>query len=375
MEMQRPCARFVVSAAGQIRNRRWRLWWLLVAVGLATIPAPTAAQDVPDDFVIKLERTSCFGECPVYSVSIDAIGNVTYEGKKFVRVEGRHTDRIQVSRVAALLATAERIGFFDLRDQYRTIRNPDGTETIVTHLPTAFVTITRGGQTKRVEDYIGAPQALKQLEQLIDDTARTKRWIRLDPQTLQQMVRGGWSPSGEERAELLRKALQHDEIDVVKALLEIGADPNAAYYGTNTPPLMMVRSSAAARALIEAGAVPFARNDNDGTPLGWAVHLGPDVTEVLLKAAVPVDQPTDSDGRTALWQAACAGNVDVVKLLLNAGGNPTLRPGSTSAVDCARQGRENTRLRRPSVLDRKPLFHEDFDGVIALLEQALAKRK
>jgi ankyrin repeat protein len=170
---------------------------------------------------------------------------------------------------------------------------------------------------------------------------------------------------------LLRKALQHDEVDVVKALLEIGADPNAAYYGTNTPPLMMVRSSAAARALLEAGAVPFVRNDNGGTPLGWAVHLGPDVTELLLKAGVQVDQPTDSDGRTALWQAACRGDVGVVKLLLNAGANPTLRPDGTSAVDCARQGRENARLRKPSVLDS----YEDFDGVIGLLEQALAKRK
>ena len=351
------------------------LWRLLVTIGLATIPARTAAQDVPDDFVVKLERTSCFGECPVYSVSIDARGNVTYEGTKFVRVEGRQIDRIQAFHVAELLAIAERIGFFDLRDQYRTIRNPDGTETSVTDLPTAFVTITRGGQSKRVEDYIGAPQALKQLEQLIDDTARTKRWIRLDPQTLQQLVQGGWSPSVEERAELLRKALQYDEVDVVKALLEIGADPNAAYYGTNTPPLMMVRSSAAARALIAAGANPFARNDNGGTPLGWAVHLGPDVTEVLLKAGVQVDQSTDSDGRTALWQAACRGNAGVVKLLLIAGANPALRPGGASAVDCARQGRENTHLRRPSVLDSKPPFLEDFDGVIALLEQALAKRK
>ena len=101
----------------------------------------------------------------------------------------------------------------------------------------------------------------------------------------------------------------------------------------------------------------------------------PDVTELLLKAGVQVDQLTDSDGRTALWRAACGGDVGVVKLLLDAGVNPTLGPGGMSAVDCAREGRENTRLRRPSVLDGKPPFNEDFDGVIALLEQALAKRK
>jgi hypothetical protein len=47
-----------------------------VTVVLATIPAGSDAQGVPEDFLITLERTSYFGECPVYAVSIDARGNV-----------------------------------------------------------------------------------------------------------------------------------------------------------------------------------------------------------------------------------------------------------------------------------------------------------
>lgn len=347
---------------------------IVAAVVIATAASGISAQNVPADLVITLERTSCYGECPVYSVTIDAGGNVTYAGKRFVRVEGRQQDRIPVSRVASLLATAERIGFFDLRDQYRTIRNPDGTETMVTDLPTTFVSITRSGQSKRVEDYIGAPEGLRELEQQIDEAARTTRWVRIDVPTLQQLVRDGRSPSVEERAELLRKALQRDEVAVVEALLDIGADPNAPYHDTNTPPLMMVRSAAAARALIQAGAVPSARNDNGGTPLGWAVNLPPEVTEVLLKAGVAVDQPTDSSGRTALWHAACRGNAGVVDLLIRAGADPAHRWGGMSAVECARQAREDARLRRPLVFAGPPAFIGDFDGVIALLEQAAAKR-
>jgi hypothetical protein len=342
---------------------------------VSTTASAALGQAVPDDVVIKLERTSCFGECPVYSVSIDAKGNVTYEGTKFVRVEGRQTDRIPVSRVAALLETVDRIRFFELNDRYRTIRNPDGTETMVTDLPTTFVTVSREGRSKRVEDYIGAPQSLKELEQQIDDAVRTKRWIRLDEPTLRQLVREGWSPSAEERAELLRKALQADEVDVVKGLIEIGADPNGTYHGTNTTPLMMVRSAAAARGLLDAGAIPFARNENGLTPLGRAVHLAPDVTEVLLKAGVQADQPADSDGRTALWQAACGGNAGVVTLLLDAGADPGRRVGDTSAVECARRGKEGARSIRPLPIDPKPPFAQDFDGVIALLEQALARRR
>ena len=337
----------------------------LVSAAIAMTVSVAMAQTVPKDFVIKLERTACFGECPVYSVSIDAKGSVTYEGTRFVRVEGRQTDRISISRVAALVEAVDRARFFELDDKYRAD---------VTDNPTTFVTVTRDGRLKRVEDYVIGPKSLRQLEEQIDETARTKRWIRLDEAMLRQMVRDGWSPSAEERAQLFAKALQYDDVDVVKGLIEIGADPNAVYYGTNTTPLMMVRSAAAASALLEAGANPSARNENGATPLGRAIYLAPDVTEALLKAGAQADQPADWDGRTALWQAACGGNAGVVKLLLDAGADPTRRPGGTSALDCARKSKEGERLVRPLDLNRKPPFVPDFDRVISLLEQALAKR-
>jgi hypothetical protein len=139
---------------------------LIVSTPLATSRA--APQAIPEDFVIKLERTACYGRCPVYVVSIDARGNVTYEGTRFVKVAGRQTDRVPASRVAALVETVDRIRFFDLDDKYRQL---------ITDLPTTFVTVTRDGRTKRIEDYFGAPKSLKDLERQIDDAAQTARWI------------------------------------------------------------------------------------------------------------------------------------------------------------------------------------------------------
>lgn len=344
----------------------------VIALTVAAGASQTAIQPkgIPDDTVIKLERTQCFGPCPVYTVSIDAKGTVIYEGGKFVRVQGRQTDRIAVSRVAALLETAERIRFFELRSHYRAIRKPDGTETTITDMPTTFVTITSGGRSRRVEDYYGAPAALQEFERQIDETARTKRWIRIDEQTLQELVRGGWVPSLQERSELLRNALQYDEVAVVKALLDIGADANDP-----DPPLMMARSAAAARALIEAGANPSARSRIGATPLGRAAMFLPaEVTDVLIKAGAPVGQP-DGDGRTPLWYAACDGNLAVVKLLVGAGADPGVHADGKSALECAQHARDNARLRRPPPPDGKPPIVTDYDGVISSLQQALAKRR
>jgi hypothetical protein len=68
----------------------------LINIGLASVLAvclgiAQASQQpiVPADTIISLQRTSCYGPCPVYTVKIDARGSVTYEGEKFVRVVGR----------------------------------------------------------------------------------------------------------------------------------------------------------------------------------------------------------------------------------------------------------------------------------------------
>ncbi len=151
---------------------------LFPCLPIATARAQTPS--VPDDVLITLERTSCFGKCPVYSVSIDAKGNVVYDGTNFVHVTGRRTDKVPTERVAEILERADRLRFFDLKDQYLAIRHPDGSQTIVSDLPTTFVTITRAGRSKRIEDYVGAPEGLSELEQLIDEVARTKQWVSPD---------------------------------------------------------------------------------------------------------------------------------------------------------------------------------------------------
>ena len=100
--------------------------WFALAIGLAAGLAPAQEPEVPSDALIRLQRTSCFGPCPIYTVTIDARGTVTYEGERSVRVVGRRTAHIDKSIVAGLLAKAENIRFFEMRDAYRVIENPVG---------------------------------------------------------------------------------------------------------------------------------------------------------------------------------------------------------------------------------------------------------
>jgi hypothetical protein len=343
-----------------------RLAFLLLIALASSAAAQT--RTIPSDTVIRLQRTSCLGTCPAYTVTIDAGGVVTYEGDSHVRVVGRQTSRIAPASLTRLLEVAERIRFFGLRDTY---------EESITDLPTTYVTITAGGRTKKIKDYYGAPAGLKELEDAIDAAARTKRWIFLEDDTLDALVASSWSADTPEGIGLLLEAVRRDDVPTARRLIELGARVSDwSRAPLPTPPLYLARSVAMVELLAGAGADPNERNGNvQLTALMIAVFSkSAGVAKALVKAGARLEEI--ADGHTALYQAACAGRLSVVKVLLAAGAGPR---GSTDipAVQCARTAYANeVQLRthvRPDVIASRPPL-DDYRAVIELLEQAEQRR-
>jgi len=344
-----------------------------LAIGLGG-SAVAQEPDVPQDAVIRLQRTSCYGPCPVYTVTIDARGGVTYDGERAVRVIGRRTAQIDPSIVTKLLSRAETIQFFHMRDAYRVIEYPDGTVTMVTDLPTTIVTVTVNGRTKRVEDYMAAPDSFAAFERDIDAAAGTKRWVFVDEDTLEELVRSGWLASSEEAAALLQQAIDRDDVPIARRLIELGSDLDGPPRH-RLPPLISAHSAAMVDLLVRVGANPNERSFGgvEGrTPLMTTGYKPAPVAEALLKAGAHVEDM--ADGRTALWYAACAGNPEVVVVLLGAGANPRGSAG-IPAAECTRQSRQLEVGKRRTALDRGSPTLEDFDRVLALLENAERPRK
>lgn len=328
------------------------------------------AQEPPADLRITLERTSCAGDCPVYTVALDGNGTVTFEGRAHVRQPGRQTRQVAPADVQQLLREAEQAGFFATPDEVTTAAGQPPVWII--DAPVAVVTIARNGRTTRVQSVPGDRGFLSSFAGRIDTIAQTRPWIRLDLDTLRERVREHQRPTARELQDELRIALEHDDVEVVRALLDLGADANAVAVTVDAPMLMLAQSPAATQLLLDAGAAPFATAANGLSALWLATMKSPATVRVLLKAGVPVDHPADEDGHTALWLAACYGNVETVTLLLNEGANPAVRFDNVSPVDCARQAQARRRQEGASPLDGPSPFEQDFDDTIARLERALA---
>jgi hypothetical protein len=127
-----------------------------------------------DEYVIiTLERTACFGTCPVYSLTIRGEGTVVYEGKDHVEIKGKVETTITQDQIDELISEFEKVDYFALEGSY--------TARTITDAPTVITSISIDGKTKTIEHYHGdfsAPEKLRELEDRIDEIVDSDQWIK-----------------------------------------------------------------------------------------------------------------------------------------------------------------------------------------------------
>lgn len=334
-------------------------------------PSSSVAQS--REVVITLERTTCYGTCPSYKLTILGDGSVTFEGREYVRIKGTIRSKVAPASVESLVQEFISIDYFDLLDDYSSIKNPDGTETFVTDLPTAITSLSLAGKQKKIADYVGAPNQLRELERKIDGVVNSKRWINIDSETVHEKCRQGWDVNGKEARSLLVNAASVGDADVVRAFIEEGANVRGRVNSISL--LQVARGKEVFQALISAGANVNGESVNNlYPPLLRAAELGEtDSLAVFIQAGAKVNIES-ADGTTALMMAARSGVPGSVKLLLSAGADPTKRNkyGET-AVDYARHGEESDALEEthPGPFSKPvPEFRVRFQEIRKLLAAA-----
>jgi hypothetical protein len=141
--------------------------------GLSNTAAPEALG--AHELVASLERTACFGSCPIYKVTVYGDGAIDWEGEQFVKVVGHATGRATPDQLSRLRAAFVHAGFTSFKSAY-------DHETI-TDQPGAEVSFRDGSRTRTVVHHDGdrsAPPSLSLLEDQIDDILETTRWIGTD---------------------------------------------------------------------------------------------------------------------------------------------------------------------------------------------------
>lgn len=172
----------------------------------------------------------------------------------------------------------------------------------------------------------------------------------------------------------LMRASQAGQADVVRFLLEHGANPNAQ---TKEGGTALSVAAAAGHAeivgmLLDQGADATIRH------LGWhplwfaAFNGRTEAVVLLLSRGTAPDTKVDSGGRTALMIAAGGGHTETVKALLDHGANinATTDDGRTALMDASGQGKPEV-LR--ALLDRNPDISAQARGGRTAMWSAIAR--
>ncbi|MEZ5424857.1 MAG: DUF6438 domain-containing protein [Pyrinomonadaceae bacterium] len=134
--------------------------------------------------LITLERTACYGPCPIYKLSVKGDGSVEFDGEKFTETTGKAEGKISQEKIRELIKAFKEADYFGFDDSYDEKNCPAS----ATDSSTVITSIQINGRKKTIKHYLGCadgteehrpyPAKLCELEYKIDEMVGTKRWIR-----------------------------------------------------------------------------------------------------------------------------------------------------------------------------------------------------
>ena len=147
------------------------IFFLLFAAGLDSCRSQVISNQA-QNLVISMERTSCFGTCPVYKVEIFDSGLIKFTGESHHEMIGNYRSHIDWKPLQVLREKFRQANFFSFKKEYMSS---------LQDLPSTYLYFKDGENEKNVLDYgNAAPAELKNLEQAIDELIRTNTWKKAD---------------------------------------------------------------------------------------------------------------------------------------------------------------------------------------------------
>lgn len=265
---------------------------------------------------IALNRTRCFGTCPAYTVVIHGDGSVDFNGKAFVMIVGNHHAKISTEAVHDLVSAFRRADYFSLNNEYATF---------VTDCPSYTTSISFDGVTKSVQDYMGTgsgmPEVVGDLEEEIDTTAHTAKWIQETSETWPSLVSEHWDlrAASDTNSALFAGVVAHGSDDLIKHFVIAGAPVFLSSPNQSSPfevaagkdKIELVRHSLRSKSPIPKQQVDCGLQAAAGTG-------DPELTQLLLDKGADVNAPAcgQNNQGQALIYAARSGNAEVVEQIL-----------------------------------------------------------
>lgn len=123
---------------------------------------------------IAMERTACFGTCPVYRIEVNKDGSLIYIGRHYVDHEGTYRNKVSTSKVDEL---------FKQFREYRIDTCSEEYNSLIQDVPGVYYYITyeNSNDQQEIRNAHFGPEFLKRLSFEVDSFAKVDNsWDKID---------------------------------------------------------------------------------------------------------------------------------------------------------------------------------------------------
>lgn len=144
-----------------------------------TFPVTDAVLVEPEEVVpipylsLRMERTSCFGQCPTYEIKLFSDGRAQWNGKHYIKRLGIYEAQVGEAFFDKILTKASQINYFSLSEHYPVNGK------YLSDLPNTILYLNDSQQEKSILRNHNGPKTLREFEDFIFESFDKLNWEKL----------------------------------------------------------------------------------------------------------------------------------------------------------------------------------------------------
>lgn len=115
--------------------------------------------NIPENVFLEVKTEPCYGECPVYTLTIFQDSTVKYNGRMFTKKSGRFAGKAKAEHIEQIKNALKKADFFNMDRVYD--------DPSVTDLPTTTVSARIGDRQNKVRARYNEPKSFTTLSNFI----------------------------------------------------------------------------------------------------------------------------------------------------------------------------------------------------------------
>jgi hypothetical protein len=121
--------------------------------------------------IATLQRTPCYGTCPIFQISVFKNGLTFYNGEENVLQKGKFYFYLNQEDINSIFDKAKEINYFTLENNY---------DMPVSDFPTTISSLSDQKNVKKIENRAGGPKELAEFESFFEKLILSKSMIKID---------------------------------------------------------------------------------------------------------------------------------------------------------------------------------------------------